>query len=132
VPVPILVINKPGAGGVIAQNYLNSFGGSGNHLMVTNPALVTNQLTGTGNISYTEVTPVAQLFTESIVLIVGGKSRFRSTREVLDILRKDPGSLTVGVAPTVGAGTHIGMAMAVREAGIEPAKLQIIPYATAA
>lgn len=37
------------------QNYLNSFPGSGNHLMVTNPALITNALTGTGTAKYTDI-----------------------------------------------------------------------------
>ncbi len=55
VSVPVIVVNKPGAGGVIAQNYLNSFPGSGNHLMVTNPALITNALTGTGTAKYTDI-----------------------------------------------------------------------------
>ena len=131
VTVPLVVVNKPGAGGVIAQNYLNSFAGSGNHLMITNPAVITNALTGTGTTSFTDLTPVAQLFTESIVLITGGKSSLKSAKDAVAALRKDPQSLSIGVAPSVGAGTHIGIAMAMREAGIDPAKLQIVPYATA-
>ena len=128
VSVPVIVVNKPGAGGVIAQNYLNSFPGSGNHLMVTNPALITNALTGTGTAKYTDITPVVQLFTEYVVLLARPKSQIKSGREVIDSLRKDPDSLTIGIAPAAGAGMHIAIAMAVKEAGIDPTKLRIIPY----
>ncbi len=130
VSVPVIVVNKPGAGGVIAQNYLNSFPGSGNHLMVTNPALITNALTGTGTAKYTDITPVVQLFTEYVVLLARPKSQIKSGREVIDSLRKDPDSLTIGIAPAAGAGMHIAIAMAVKEAGIDPTKLRIIPYST--
>lgn len=127
---PLVVINKPGAGGVIAQNYLNANAGSGNHLMITNPAIVTNALMGMGKASYTDVTPVAQLFTEYVVLITRPGSDLADGRQLLERLRKSPGALTLGVAPAVGAGTHIGAALAFRNAGIDPTQLRVIPYST--
>ena len=63
IPTPMVVVNKPGAGGVIAQDYLNTHQGDGHYLMITNPALLTNPLTGVGASKYTDITPVAQLFT---------------------------------------------------------------------
>ncbi|HSQ05354.1 MAG TPA: tripartite tricarboxylate transporter substrate-binding protein, partial [Burkholderiales bacterium] len=61
VPTQIVVVNKPGAGGVVAQDYLNTHSGDGHYLMITNPALVTNPLTGVGTANYTDITPIAQL-----------------------------------------------------------------------
>lgn len=130
VPVPVIVINKPGAGGVIAQNYLNSHPGDGRYLMVVNPALITNPLAGIGTMTYQDVTPLAQLFTEYVVLITRPGSELRSGREVLERLKANPESLTLGVAPALGAGTHIGIAMAAKAAGIDPAKMRVIPYTT--
>lgn len=131
VKAPILVMNKPGAGGVIAQNYLNSHRGSGNYLMITNPALITNPLTGIGTAKYTEVTPVAQLFTEYVVLFAKAGSGLKSGKDVVARWKRDPGSLTLAVAPGLGAGPHIAAAMVAQAAGVDPAKLRVIPYATA-
>lgn len=130
VTTPIVVVNKPGAGGLIAQNYLNLHQGDGHFLMITNPALITNPITGIGTASYRDITPVAQLFTEYVVLITRPASELKTARDVIDRLRKDPASLTLGVAPAIGAGTHIGIAMAVKAAGIDPSKLRIVPYST--
>jgi putative tricarboxylic transport membrane protein len=127
----LIVINKPGAGGVIAQNYLNAHPGSGNYLMITNPALITNPLTGVGTAKYTEVTPVAQLFTEYVVLFSREGSELKSGKDVIARWKRDPGALTLAVAPGVGAGPHIAAAMVAQAAGIDPAKLRVIPYATA-
>lgn len=131
VSTPIVIMNKPGAGGVIAQNYLNSHAGDGHYLMVTNPALITNPLTGIGSVNYREVTPVAQLFTEYVILLAKkGSSRAPDIQAVLASWKKTPNELTLGVAPAVAAGTHIGIAKAAMAAGIDPAELRIVPYAT--
>lgn len=127
----IVVINKPGAGGVIAQNYLNTHQGSGNYLMLTNPALITNPLIGVGAANYTEVTPVVQLLTEYVVLFTRQKSDLKSGTDVIARWKRDPGSLALAVAPGVGAGPHIAAAMVAQAAGVDPAELRIIPYATA-
>ena len=42
IPAPMVVVNKPGAGGVIAQDYLNTLPGDAHYLMITDPALLTN------------------------------------------------------------------------------------------
>jgi putative tricarboxylic transport membrane protein len=131
VDVPLVVINKPGAGGVVAQNYLNSHRGSGNYLMITNPALITNPLTGIGNAKYTEVTPVAQLFTEYVVTVVKTGSTLKSGKELLAQLKKDPGSLSIALSPGLGAGPHIAVALVAQGAGIDATKLRGIPYSTA-
>jgi putative tricarboxylic transport membrane protein len=131
VKAPIVVMNKPGAGGVIAQNYLNSHRGSGNYLMITNPALITNPLSGVGNAKYTDVTPVAQLFTEYVVLFTKAGSPIKSGKDVATAWKKDPGSLTLAVAPGLGAGPHIAAALVAQAAGVDPSRLRVIPYATA-
>jgi putative tricarboxylic transport membrane protein len=132
IPAALVVINKPGAGGGIAQTYLNQRAGDANTLMVTNPALMTNQLSGLSPLNHNDVTPVAQLFTEYVMLAVKADSPIRTGRDMFERLRKDPGALSIAVAPGAGAGTHIGAALVMKGAGIDPKALRIIPYATAA
>lgn len=131
VPTPVIVLNKPGAGGVIAQKYLNSRGGNAHYLMVTNPALITNPITGIGDVNYKEVTPIAQLFTEYVILLGSNNSpKVKSIKDVLESWKMNPDDLTLGVAPALAAGTHIGIAKAAMAAKIDPSKLRIIPYTT--
>ena len=131
IPTPMVVVNKPGAGGVIAQDYLNIHQGDGHYLMITNPALLTNQLTGVGASKYTDITPVAQLFTEYVMLFVKADSAITSGRDVIDRLRKDPGALSIAVSPGPGAGTHIATALVMKAAGIDSRALRVVSYKSA-
>ena len=78
VPATIVVMNKPGAGGGIGQNYLNQRAGDANYLMITNPALITNYLTGLSTLNHGDVTPVAQLYTEYVMLAVKADSPIKA------------------------------------------------------
>jgi putative tricarboxylic transport membrane protein len=131
VKAPIVVVNKPGAGGVVAQNYLNQHQGNGNYLMITNPAIITNPIEGIGTAKYTEITPVAQLFGEYVVLVTRADSPLKSGKDVIERLKRDPGSLTIAASPGLGAGPHVSIAMVAQAAGIDPAKLRVIPFAAA-
>lgn len=131
VPATLVVINKPGAGGGIAQTYLNQRAGDPHVLMVTNPALITNNLTGLSALNHNDVTPIAQLFTEYVMLAVRADSPIKAGRDAIERLRKDPGALSIAVAPGAGAGTHIGAALVMKAGGIDPKALRIIPYNTA-
>jgi putative tricarboxylic transport membrane protein len=118
VPTPVVVVNKPGAGGVIAQDYLNTHSGDGHYIMVTNPAILTNPLTGVGAAKYTDATPVAQLFTEYVTLFVRANSPITSGRDAMERLRKDPGALSIAISPGPGTGTHIATALEIGRAHV--------------
>lgn len=128
---PIIVINKPGAGGVVAQEYLNTHKSDGHYLMITNPALLTNPLTGVGSAKHTDITPIAQLFTEYVMLFVRADSAIKSGKDVIDRLRKDPGALSIAVAPGPGTGTHIATALVMKAAGIDSRALRVVSYKSA-
>lgn len=131
VNVPVVVINKPGAGGVIAQNYLSSHAGSGNYLMVTNPNLLTNPLTGVGRANYTDVTPVAQLFTEYVIFVTSVHSNLKTGQDLRTVWKRDPASITVAVAPGLGAGPHLAAALVAKAADIDVNKLIVVPFTSA-
>jgi putative tricarboxylic transport membrane protein len=132
VPATIVVINKPGAGGGIAQSYLNQHSADAHYLMITSPALITNYLTGLSALNHTDVSPIAQLYTEYVMLAVKADSPIKTGRDAIERLRKDSSALSIAVAPGAGAGTHIAAALVMKAAGIDPRALHIIPYATAA
>ena len=124
----IIVLNKPGAGGALAQGYMNSHSGNGHYVLMENPALITNFLVGIGNASYSDVTPIAQILADYIVFVTSTGSSVRSAQDLVAALRRDPGQLNVAVAPGLGTGPHIAIALLAQSVGVDPRKLHIVPF----
>src|SRR5688572_8499683 len=101
VKVPVTVVNKPGAGGAVATTYLNQHAGNGHYVSINSPNLIANDINGRGP-RYTEVTPLANLFSEYTVVAVRADSPLRSGRDFVEALRKDPGALAVSTPTTLG------------------------------
>lgn len=70
VNVTTSLVNKPGAGGVLGWTYLNQHPGDAHYLSTSTPALLTTHITGRSEATYTDITPIAQLYTESSVFLV--------------------------------------------------------------
>lgn len=114
-----VVMNKPGAGGAIAYQYLNQNAGSGRHLAIASPSLVTNKMMGIGTIDARDVTPVATIFSENIVFMVRAGSPIDSGKSLIARLRKDPSSVSFGIATALGGANHIAAASFLKGAGID-------------
>jgi putative tricarboxylic transport membrane protein len=128
VGVPVIVTNRPGAGGAIAWNYLNQRAGDGGYLSVSPINLLTEHIAGAAAITYTDVTPIAQLFNEYVVFSVKADSPIRNGTDLVQQLRPDPGALTIAVAAALGGANHLGGALAMKAAGIDPRKLRFVVY----
>lgn len=126
VNTPVVVVNKPGGGGAIAWSYLNQHAGDPHYLAVTFPSLLTNHITGRSTLHFKDFTPIAQLFTEYYVLMVRADSPLKSGRDLLNRLKQDPQSLTVGVAPGLGAASHAVAGMIVRAVGIDVKRMRVM------
>lgn len=118
-PTPLTVVNKPGGGGAIAYGYLNQHPGDGHFVSIASKSLLTNHIMGRTPVTYSSLTPLAILFEEYITVAVKADSPIKSGREMLDRMKKDPASLSFGVATSLGNPNHQGVAMALKEAGID-------------
>ena len=98
VRVPVTVVNKPGAGGAVSLVHLNQHAGDGHYISINTPNLIANDINGRSTVKYTDVTPLATLFSVYTVVAVRADSPIRSGRDFIDRLRGDPGSLA-GVYP---------------------------------
>src|SRR6185369_5102947 len=58
----ITVVNKPGGGNVIAFNYLTQHAGDGHYWLINSVTQLTAYASGQSRLSYTEVSPLAMLF----------------------------------------------------------------------
>ena len=128
--VPVVVVNKPGAGNGIAWTYLNERG-DGHAIAIGNTNLVSNPVTGAHAIGHRDVTPLALMFDDYFALVVRADSPLKSMADVRDKLRADPASVAVGFGPGIGAGSHTGAAVAWKAMGIDVRKSRFVPYKSA-
>ena len=115
----ISINNKPGGGGVIAYTYLQQHPADGHFIAIASKSLLTNHISGRAPLTYSNLTPLAILFDEYIAVAVKADSPIKNGRELLDRMKKDPGTYSFGVATSLGNPNHQGVAMALKDAGID-------------
>src|SRR5688572_6845054 len=111
------VVNKPGGGGAVGAAYLSQHAGDGHYLMLANPPLLTNHITGRAKVAYTDLTPLALVTNESTMFAVRTESPIKSIKELADRLKADPSSLSVGISSAAGNHNHIAVAQMVKALG---------------
>lgn len=127
-PVPTVVVNKPGGGGAISLAYLNQHAGDGHYLAVSSPTLLTNHIAGTGRLNYTDFTPIAMLFSEYIVIAVRKDSPIKSGHDLVERLKKNPASVSAAVATARGGMQHVTVGLLGKAAGIDVRKMRIVVF----
>lgn len=131
VDVPVAVINRPGGGGAIAWNYLNTHSGDGSYLAVIVPGVLTNRITGSNQLSHKDLSPLAMLYSEYVLLAVNITSPIKSGSEFIAALRKDPASLSIGVATALGGANHLAAVLALKNAGVDIKKTKFVVFPSA-
>ena len=123
VPGTITVNNKPGGGGNISLTYVSQKTGDAHFLAVATPSLLTNHIVGQGSLNYTDFTPIASLFNDYIVFAVNPDSPIKNGRDLVERLKKDPKSISIGFATALGSHNHIGAGLLMKAIGGEVASL---------
>jgi putative tricarboxylic transport membrane protein len=126
--VPSTVVNRPGAGSAVAWAYLNQHAGDAHYLSVTSATLLTNSITGMNPLNHNDVTPLAQMLSEYVVFAVRADSPLKSGRDLVERLKKDPASVSFGLATTLGNPSHIAIAQVARPAGVDVRKLKVAVF----
>jgi len=124
--VPVNVVNKPGGGGAVAYAYINQQV-DGHHLVLANKSMMTNNIVGRGP-SYTEFTPVVNLFAEYISVTVKLDSQIKGGADLVDRLKKDINSLSLGIATSIGNPNHQGLAVVLHLAKIDIKKTRNVIF----
>jgi putative tricarboxylic transport membrane protein len=126
--VPLAVVNKPGAGGDIAWKWLAQNGAGGHHISLLTGNLLSNQITGRSTLAYTDLSCMAQLFSEASGVSVRADSPIKDGRDLLERLRKDPASVSAAVGTAFGGSGHIMLALAAKSVGADPKKLKVVVF----
>ena len=120
--------NKGGAAGIIGlAQYANATKGDGNSLMVMGAVMLGGIITGKPPFGLDKVTPIARLTSEYNVFVVPANSPLKTMKDVVEQLKKDPGSVKWG-GGSRGSTEHIAAAMLAREVGVDAAKINYVPF----
>src|SRR5574343_1137525 len=120
--------NKGGAAGAIGlAQFVNASKGDPNALMVMGAVMLGGIITGKPPVSLTQATPIARLTSEYNVFVLPANSPFKTLKEVIEAMKKDPGSVKWG-GGSRGSTEHIAAAMIAREVGVDPAKINYVAF----
>ena len=120
--------NKGGAAGAIGlAQFSNGSKGDPNALMVMGAVMLGGIITGKPPVDLSKVTPIARLTSEYNVFVVPAASPLKTMKDVVDQLKKDPGSVKWG-GGSRGATEHIAAAMIARDAGVDPGKINYVAF----
>ncbi|MES2186345.1 MAG: tripartite tricarboxylate transporter substrate binding protein [Pseudomonadota bacterium] len=129
---PMVVSNRSGGAGAIALQALQQHPGDGHWLSTFTSGMINARAIGGVATTYVDMTPLAVLFEESIVVAVRADSPLHNARDLVARLKADPTSLSIGVATAVGNHIHAGVAKPLKVAGVDIAKLSVIPFKSSA
>ena len=132
VEVPSFVVNKAGGGGVLALTYIVQNAGSARHLFFSSPTLLTNQIMGKTTLTYTDLTPLAQIGTEYVVFSVVADSPLKIGRDLVARFRQDGGGLAFALANSLGNHNHIAIAQLATATGVDVKKLKVVVFQSSA
>lgn len=124
---PVIVENRPGAGGTIGMDAVVKAAPDGyTFLMATNGELVMNPFIypKLPYDPFKDLAPVSIMIESPLVMIVSSSSAFNSAADVIAAAKAKPGELTYATAGT-GSTSHVLTEMLAQRAGI---KLLHVPY----
>src|SRR5512144_1994932 len=120
--------NKGGAAGALGlAQFVNGSKGDPNALMVMGAVMVGGIITGKPPVNLSQATPLARLTSEYNVFVLPANSPLQSMKDVVEQLKKDPGSVKWG-GGSRGSTEHIAAAMIAREVGVDPAKINYVAF----
>jgi len=128
IPASVTVVNKPGSGGNMAFAYLAQHAGDAHYLLIGTPGLVIGQLVGYTQFRHTDFTPIASLVNDYTVFAVNAASSFRTGKDLVDRLLKDPKSVALGVGGAVGGLQTIPAGLLMKAAGGNARDLKVVAF----
>lgn len=130
IPVPVNVLNKPGGNQTLSRIYLNQHAGDAHYFDIATTSLIANFVMGVSPLRHLDFTPIALLTNEYTTFTVRADSPMRNAADLLERLRKEPESVSIGVS-NLGGTSHLTVAVAAKSAGVDPKRLKIVVFKSA-
>jgi len=123
---PVVIENKPGAGGLVGTQFVAAAAPDGYTLLAVSPSHVINA-TLYAKADYDPVKsfePITLMAYTHQVLVANPATPFNTLKELIDYAKKNPGKLNYGSAGT-GSATHLNMELFKSMAGVD---IVHVPY----
>lgn len=129
ISVPLSVINMPGGSGAVGIAHMITRRKGDTHVM----AVMGSALTGTlarRAVPYTfgDVTPIAMITGDYNVIVVRKDSVFNNLRTLIDVVKRDPGLITVAGGSAPGSLDHLSFAVMAKQQGVDATKVRYVPF----
>jgi putative tricarboxylic transport membrane protein len=121
----VKLTNIAGRGGGNAWDYLQTQRGNPHVLAINSPTIISNKLLGVSELTYADLTPLANLYTEYPIFIVRADSPICDVAELTRRLGRDAAGVNVAIATAIGNPNHIALARLTRHAGGDVKALKI-------
>jgi putative tricarboxylic transport membrane protein len=124
-PQPVKLTNIAGRGGGNAWDYLRKNHGNPHVLAINSPTIISNKLLGVSPSDYSDLTPLANLYTEYPIFIVRADSPITDVAELVRRLKADTAAVTISLATALGNPNHIALSRLTAHAGGDSRALKI-------
>ena len=131
-PGTLTVVNKPGGGGNLQLSYMGQHQGDAHFVMVTTPTLLSAHITGNSPMGHGDFTPIASMVNDYVVYAVNAASPIKTGKDLVERLKKDPRSVSIGFSTGLGTHNHIAAALLMKTIGGDPKALKVVSFKGAA
>ncbi|MCW5575616.1 MAG: tripartite tricarboxylate transporter substrate binding protein [Burkholderiales bacterium] len=128
VPVSSAVVNRSGGGHAVAYNFLNQQSGNPHFMSITSSTLHTSHINGRIKLSFRDFTPQAVMLTEYIAFAVRPESPLKTGKDLIEALRKDPGSLSLAISSALGGTHHISFGLPLMSGKVDIKKAKMVAF----
>ena len=120
--------NKGGAAGTIGlAQFVNSAKGDPNAVMIGGMVMVGGIILNKSPVNLSQVTPIARLTSEWEVIVVPAASPHKSMADLVKTLKENPGKVSWG-GGSAGGTDHILIGLIAKDIGVDPAKINYVPF----
>lgn len=120
--------NKGGAAGAIGlAQFVNAAKGDPNAMMVGGMVMVGGTYLQNSPVTLAQVTPIARLTSEWEVIVVPAGSPHKTMADLVRAFKANPGAVSWG-GGSAGGTDHILVGLIARAVGVEPAKINYVPF----
>jgi len=120
--------NKGGAAGAIGlAQFVSASKGDPNALMMGGMVMVGGLIQNKSAVTLDQVTPIARLTSEYEVIVVPASSPIKDMKDLMAKFKANPGSISWG-GGSAGGTDHILAGMLAKEVGVEPGKVNYVPF----
>jgi putative tricarboxylic transport membrane protein len=120
--------NKGGAAGAIGlAQFVAASKGDPNALIMGGMVMVGGLIQNKSAVTIDQVTPVARLTSEYEVIVVPANSPIKDMKDLMAKFKANPGSVSWG-GGSAGGTDHILAGLLAKEVGVEPGKVNYVPF----